>query len=192
MTEIREEVSKYSPYYVETYHTGSREICDPPPKDTDDDYILLCFEGGINALEDKLLDDGYELGGSFDAEWREDTFKSYKLHKDDDTINLILTLDPVFYENFTKATKLSKALNLLKKEDRVTVFQAVVSDSWPVQYRPSVGNLIWDFKAVVEFKGIDIAPQRFVDIQVRDPVDIADIRVMNVDPRPDAQPEVQV
>ena len=51
-------------------------------------------------------------------------------------INLLLTCSPDYFENFCKATSLAKRLNLLKKEDRVALFQAVTRDVWPNQ-KPS-------------------------------------------------------
>lgn len=45
--------------------------------------------------------------------------------------NLILTCSEEYFSNFSKATALAQRLNLLSKEDRVAVFEAVVFDRWP-------------------------------------------------------------
>lgn len=128
--------SAYEGWYRESLHTGSRVICNPPPEDTDDDYLFLCNEGSLPALEKKLLADGFKIGGSggrgvalykkpdpFDFS----AFASYKKGSS----NIILTMNPEYFTRFGNATKLAKRLNLLKKEDRVTLFEAVVRDQYP-------------------------------------------------------------
>ena len=37
-------------WYRDSLHTGSRVICNPPPTDTDDDYLFPLGEGTVQAL----------------------------------------------------------------------------------------------------------------------------------------------
>lgn len=160
---MRKEIEDFSGYYTEILHTGSRVICDPPPKDTDDDYLMLTWEGALDALVEKLNKDKYELGGSMNMggenyerrgleiqDWSKGfegidynkVFRSYKKsfpkndeeQSDGGDVNIIVTLDPHYFKLFTRATGLAKKLNLLKKEDRVALFETIVRDvDWPVE-----------------------------------------------------------
>ncbi len=133
---IRAEVLKYSDLYLRVCHTGSRVICDPAPQDTDDDYILLCTDDNSKQLINKLFDDHYALGGSVEQVLNvqgiirnPSAFQSYKHPAT--KVNLLVTSDPNFFWSFVRATALAKKLNLLKKEDRITLFEAVNGDVWP-------------------------------------------------------------
>jgi hypothetical protein len=99
--------------------TGSAYICDPPVKDTDEDYVVLVEEFSQAA---RLLEaQGWEIGGSiFDG--HRNWFFSFKKGKD----NLIIVDNPEFYLKFINATKLAKNLNLTEKSDRITLFQAIL------------------------------------------------------------------
>lgn len=104
---------------------GSRRTCNPPPMDTDDDYLVLVkdhyeFRAHIAEL-------GFTLLGSLVADASEpldaeDRFSSYMLGD----INLIVTQDENFYHKFLAATSVAKRLNLLVKADRIALFQAVL------------------------------------------------------------------
>jgi hypothetical protein len=114
--------------------TGSRYICDPAPTDTDEDYVVLVLPEDFDDLILKISDNGYDLGGSdvFAAEeislneW--DGFQSWK--KGD--INLIITTSKEFFDKFVEATEIAKELNLLQKEDRITVFQKILYNNDPI------------------------------------------------------------
>lgn len=55
------------------------------------------------------------------------SFQSFTLGK----LNLIITFDPEFYRRFLAATGMAKHLNLLSKDDRVMLFQAVLYGNEP-------------------------------------------------------------
>lgn len=106
---------------------GSRVTCDPPPTDTDADYLVLvdCLE--YKAFEATLFTNGFVLDGSMilatGCETGDpDTFQSFSRDKD----NLIVTSNADFWEAFLAATSVAKRLNLLNKEDRIALFQAVL------------------------------------------------------------------
>lgn len=48
-----------------------------------------------------------------------------------ETLNLIITSSEEYFANFWKATRLATRLNLLKKQDRIMLFEAVTFDLWP-------------------------------------------------------------
>lgn len=127
------EINSY-PRILARAHTGSREICNPPPMDTDDDWLVLI------APEDKdhFLDwyvhgvggmiDLWEVGGS-EPLGGESEFKSLKKGE----FNIIMTTDPSYFKYFEAATTVAKKLNLLDKQDRIMLFEAVMSGTKYVQ-----------------------------------------------------------
>lgn len=99
---------------------GSRVTCNPPPIGTDLD--ILCF--GDEAFEDVAVEYGFEPHPAYGDNRR---FISYR----NGDYNLIVTSDEEFYEKFLVATSVCARLNLLKKEDRVMVFRAVLYGEGP-------------------------------------------------------------
>lgn len=104
------------------YQTGSSVICNPSVTDTDIDYVIytneetkldtfLKCEGFRDSCRDK---EEYDLGL--------DGFYCYRR----ENINLIVINDGKLYRKWVGATNLAKKLNLLKKEDRITLFQAIL------------------------------------------------------------------
>lgn len=112
--------------FIKFYPVGSRVTCDPPPIDTDEDFLCLVDECKLNELYNTLIDDGYELGGS--APFNEiklsevDSFSSFTK----DEINIIATASHEFFELFMQATGEAKRLNLLDKNDRIALFQKIL------------------------------------------------------------------
>lgn len=103
---------------VDWHMTGSRAICDPPPMDTDEDYIVY---GSLPVIEKGLGQAGFELttdpeygGGSWFLTFR---FKEY---------NIIATDNEVFFERFVAATLSARRKNLLNKADRIAYFKKVL------------------------------------------------------------------
>lgn len=115
---------------------GSRVTCDPAPTDTDQDVLVLTNdELWAEHLGVGLAASGFEKGGSdcgnqadYMANPTPMSFQSFTL----DDLNLIVTFDPEFYRRFMAATGVSKQLNLLDKQDRVTLFQAVLYGNSPM------------------------------------------------------------
>lgn len=106
---------------------GSRVTCDPPPVGTDQDVLILIKPGQLAQTWDALRGPGWSRGGSdvsFPPERGADDspFASFKLGD----WNLICTDDEVFYARFFAATSVAKRLNLLRKPDRIALFQAVL------------------------------------------------------------------
>jgi hypothetical protein len=111
---------------------GSRVTCNPPPMDTDEDYLVLVKDkrlaiDGLKALgfeysaDPKKVAEYEEMNKS--AQW---SFTSMWFGD----VNYIITESEFFFERFLTATHVCKTLNLLRKEDRVMVFEAVRGGSF--------------------------------------------------------------
>ncbi|UFK09547.1 hypothetical protein [Xanthomonas phage DES1] len=107
-------------YIVAKAPTGSREICNPAPTDTDEDYIVLVEDINGQDLDRALRVEGFYFA-SGDG-YPESEFHSYR--KGD--LNYILTDNAEFFDRFVAATQLAKKYNLLEKSDRVQMFHAVL------------------------------------------------------------------
>ena len=98
--------------------TGSRYICDPPPKDTDEDYIALMSKLSMERLADfgfilNTNEAMYEAMPDFFS-WRRGEF------------NVICVLDEGMYIRWVDATEQAKSKNLTEKSDRIALFQWVL------------------------------------------------------------------
>lgn len=99
---------------------GSRVTCDPVPPDADLDVLGLVLPDQLSNVVDRLQGMEFDTGGSGSMDAC--LFVSMKR----DQVNLILTKDIEFYDRFLLATNVAKRLNLLKKEDRLVLFQAIL------------------------------------------------------------------
>lgn len=165
-TEIPTTVSNYSDLYERVLPTGSRVICpDHVSGSSDWDYLLLVSPEKLKELESKLLNNGWVLGGSLPnaveipgGDWTLNTEHEFKDGKIDmsrvfhswkfnyinldhstKTVNILVTCNKEYYDDFTRATMLAKALGLTKKEDRVILFKALCQDVWEFPERPKSG-----------------------------------------------------
>lgn len=111
---------------------GSRVTCDPPPTDTDQDYLVLVSDK--RAAIESLKSIGFEY--SADPEKVEEYQRMNETAAWSFTsmwfgdVNYIITDSQFFFERFLTATHVCKKLNLMKKEDRVMVFEAVRGGSF--------------------------------------------------------------
>ena len=104
------------------YQTGSSVICSPPVLDTDIDFVI-CAE---NIVEfDKFITASGFIESSQDEEEYDIQGEGFSCYRKDN-INLIITTNYKWYLQWVVATNLAKKLNLLKKEDRVTLFKFVL------------------------------------------------------------------
>lgn len=104
---------------IKSYPTGSRYICNPAPTDTDNDTLILV--NGYYDYPEMLLNDGWEdCGKEYDMPG---DFMAFRKGEE----NYIITEDPDYFLSYIKATEGAKALNLLKKEDRISLFHAVLN-----------------------------------------------------------------
>jgi hypothetical protein len=120
------------------FRTGSRVICSPPVVDTDEDWMILVGADDIKEFSHRLLSKDFELGGSTCSDERtpEPPDKFWSLKKDD--LNLLITCNEDFFDDFHRATRLARVLNLRKKGDRILLFQAILYDCYNFDYDQSV------------------------------------------------------
>lgn len=97
---------------------GSRYTCDPAPIDTDDDTIVWVKEF---PNPDKMKELGWEIDGK--DVYGDTYFQSYRR----EFKNLVMVEDKTVYLRCVAAALLCKQLNLLKKEERVTVHQWILN-----------------------------------------------------------------
>ena len=114
-------------------YVGSRVTCSPAPTDTDQDILVLVED--IEEWREGMIEEGFEVAGSIPADEKNvlgtDQFESYT--KGD--INLIVTSDAIFFSKFMAATHVAKNLNLLYKDDRIMLFQAVLyGNIWKIPH----------------------------------------------------------
>ena len=99
---------------------GSRVTCSPAPVDTDRDWLVLIKPGA----EKLLPENGFSQDGSPQFYTGNDNggFRSWRKGE----LNVITTPDNEFFQRFITATALAKRFNLLNKQDRIALFQAVL------------------------------------------------------------------
>lgn len=117
---------------------GSRVTCNPPPTDTDEDYLVLVKDKGAAVKGLKALGFEYsadpEKMAKYEALNETARWSFTSLWFGD--INYIVTDSQFFFERFLTATHVCKALNLLNKADRIMVFEAVRGGSFYKQVAP--------------------------------------------------------
>lgn len=118
---------------IKAQRVGSTVVCNPAPQNTDTDIIMLVKDRQPSVMSSLGFD--LDTGGAH-YEPSEGQFNSWRK----DELNVIVTDCEVFYEKFIFASRISKALNLLKKEDRIKLFQAVLYSN--VESLPSETEVI--------------------------------------------------
>ena len=112
MSDLYEWQQKWKVYQ----RVGSRVTCNPPPENTDEDWIVLDLD---KSLANHLDESGWDYGGSMNSD---DTFASYKK----EYVNVICAFTRKEFDSFLLATALAKKLNVLPKSDRVALFDAIM------------------------------------------------------------------
>ena len=100
-------------------YVGSRITCNPPPKDTDEDVLLLTDD--LNTLIGDCIEVGFTRDGDATASYPTE-FVSLR----NGTMNFIITDNEEFFKKFMLATHVCKSLNVLLKAHRICVFQAIL------------------------------------------------------------------
>lgn len=112
----------FTKHVLEFAPTGSRFICDPPPMDTDQDFVA--FTTNAETTRKGLEGEGYVTEGLPNFYTGNDRGKFISYRKGD--VNLIVTPEEEFFDLFRSATALAKRFNLTKKADRIALFQVVL------------------------------------------------------------------
>lgn len=128
-TTLLEEFPSLKGIIVHWTHVGSTYICNPPPLDTDIDNLILLKS--IDPLKLRkvfqiLMDNGWN-GNEEYMSAHSSEFHSFKK----DNLNVIFTTSKLFYNDFRLAASVCKKLNLLDKEDRIMVHDAIISGIYP-------------------------------------------------------------
>ena len=103
---------------------GSRVTCSVVADSSDYDYLVVAPDmqstsDAVNAMSG----DGFQWEGS---EHYQNVAASDFMSWRKDTVNLIVTSSPEFARRHALATKLCKRFDLLGKQDRIALFQAVL------------------------------------------------------------------
>ena len=130
---------------ISVTQVGSRVTCSPPPVGTDCDWLVLLPPDSIGAFDEIAQSSGWELGGSaipdeVNTLGPDAKFASYTQGED----NLIVTMSPVFHARFLLATAVAKRLNLLDKDARIVLFQAILYGTAPTPPTPDVDEPLSD------------------------------------------------
>ena len=104
------------------FRTGSREICSPPPMDTDADFVVLDIRGTADFERN-----GFTLGTKEDLDkYGATDFLAYRRGE----VNLIIVDDWPKFRAWKAATAAAKQMNLQDKQRRIALFQGVLYGKW--------------------------------------------------------------
>lgn len=133
---------KFEETILATYPTGSNYICNPPVVDTDIDTVVLV--NGYYDYRKMLAEEGW--GACAKENYVDGTVYAVRkgLH------NYIVVEDPDIFNDWVVATEAARALNLTKKEDRVTLFKTIKTVSQDRRWAATATNPA----AGIDFDGI--------------------------------------
>ncbi len=115
---------------ISIFPTGSRVICNPAPTDTDEDFVVLLKPSWKEEdVVDHLEYEGFDSDGDETYDILCDLGSGGWASYSRESVNYIITFSEEFYDRFVFATRVAKALNLLKKEDRKKLFQFILYKS---------------------------------------------------------------
>jgi len=114
------EICNYPEGMCEPY--GSRVTCSPPPEDTDEDWCVFVGDSLYDVFTN-LLHVGFERCGDYivPEEVKEVVFVALRRG----TLNLVVTNSEDFFNKTILARDVCKKLNLMNKDDRITVHWAI-------------------------------------------------------------------
>lgn len=117
----------------EVYHTGSRYICDNPPPDSDDDWLVLAE--GIGIPYSLLSEHGFTRprdDADMPISGDETTIPYYS---EDEKVNLILVSSEWMFDAWVKATDEARRLHLKSRDERVELFRRIRAEAEAEHYR---------------------------------------------------------
>ena len=104
------------------FRTGSREICSPPPLDTDVDFVVLDL-----ACKGNFERNGFQQTTQEDREvYGQADFMAYRRGE----VNLIVVSDWASFKSWKAATAAAKQMNLKDKQKRIELFQGILYGNW--------------------------------------------------------------
>ena len=114
----------WMPKWANFVPVGSRVTCNPPPIDTDCDWLVL--DDQYQGVREMLLYESDFMESDEDEYAQMEDFCSLRKGEH----NVIICYDKGFYNSFLKATDRAKELNLLDKKDRVKLFNNIMYLGW--------------------------------------------------------------
>lgn len=103
---------------------GSRITCAPFSENSDHDYLVYAEDEGILSHVIAILSNGaFEREGN--SQHYQDCGEGFMSWRKD-MLNLIVSKNPDFVAKHKLATALCKRFNLLRKSDRIALFQAIL------------------------------------------------------------------
>lgn len=102
--------------------TGSRYICNPPVLNTDEDYAVLV--ANLSVYAQLLLDQGWEVISNDDGYLPPNGGHRFFAARKGE-LNLIVFDQRNGYDLMVTATHLAKRFNLVDKQDRIDLFDAI-------------------------------------------------------------------
>jgi hypothetical protein len=105
------------------FRTGSREICNPAPYDTDVDFVVLDINGNVSFEKN-----GYNLSSDVENYDPNDvgSFQTYRRGE----VNLVVIHSWESFRAWKAATAAAKQMNLTDKGKRIALFQGVLYGNW--------------------------------------------------------------
>ena len=103
------------------FRTGSREICAPPPMDTDVDFVVLDVAGSGNFEKNWFI-----MTTKEQERYGETDFHTYRRGE----VNLIVLTTWEQFRAWKAATAAAKQMNLRDKQKRIALFQGVLYGNW--------------------------------------------------------------
>lgn len=97
---------------------GSRAVCNPAPKDTDDDRLILVRDVDF-AIK------FFEACGFVETTGEDYLGEDFRTMRRGE-LSFIISTDPKFYERFRVATIACRELNVLDKEHRIAICRAIL------------------------------------------------------------------
>lgn len=132
VVQMEEFIKTHSKSIIKVVACGSWVVCDPPVTDTDKDFLVHVHD--VKAFGKELRELGYTEETDSDPASPSGSrptlgdgnpdhrFSSWRLRK----LNLIVTESKAFAKKHECATNVCRKLNLLKKEDRIMVYKAIL------------------------------------------------------------------
>lgn len=109
---------------------GSRVTCNPPPSETDEDWLVLVNQDRISGIISFLSSEGdwkWEGSSEHYQDLAANSFMSWRKGK----VNLIITASKDFATRHKLATAHCKRDNVMGKQERIKIFQAYLYGNDP-------------------------------------------------------------
>lgn len=124
-------------------HTGSRAICDNPPENSDDDWVVYQPELNVDEMCEVLGALGFKTMQQADQVQRQEDYDpstTVPMVSADNKVNLIVATSGRTFDLWSLATDKARALGLKSRAERVKLFHEVL---YPTLQRPEDDKAEW-------------------------------------------------